>query len=124
MGFSSGFIPLDVFKGTKLKDAVEKTSRLPFDSTDCALPIMWALANKAKVDAFVVYTDNETFAVKIHPTQALDKYRQYSGVDAKLIVCGMTATSFTIADPRDTRQLDVVGFSTDTPQVISSFVRS
>jgi 60 kDa SS-A/Ro ribonucleoprotein len=51
----------------------------------------------------------------------LDQYRQKLGRDAKLIVCGMTSTGFTIADPKDPRQLDVVGFSLDTPQAIASF---
>jgi 60 kDa SS-A/Ro ribonucleoprotein len=34
----------------------------------------------------------------------------------------MTATNFTIADPRDAGMLDVVGFDTNTPQMISQFV--
>lgn len=124
MGFSDRFIPIGITKNTGLRDAVEKTMNLPFSTTDCSIPMIWATVNKAPVDVFVIYTDNETYAGKMHPAQALAQYRQVMGINAKLIVVGMTATSFTIADPKDMNQMDVVGFSTDTPQIISSFVCS
>jgi len=44
------------------------------------------------------------------------------GIAAKLIVVAMTSNGFTIADPDDAGMLDVVGFDTATPQVISDFV--
>jgi len=44
-------------------------------------------------------------------------------IDAKLVVVAMASTGFTIADPDDARMLDVVGFDTATPDVISAFVR-
>lgn len=43
------------------------------------------------------------------------------GIPAKLVVQAFTATSFTIADPSDAGQLDVVGFDTATPAIISDF---
>jgi 60 kDa SS-A/Ro ribonucleoprotein len=73
------------------------------------------------VDVFVVYTDNETWAGQVHPSQALRAYRERTGIAAKLIVVGITATKFTIADPNDAGMLDVVGFDTATPQLISGF---
>jgi len=75
------------------------------------------------VDTFVVYTDNETWAGNIHPHQALADYRRRSGIDAKLIVVGMTATQFSIADPSDPGMLDVVGFDAGVPSLISEFAR-
>ena len=42
---------------------------------------------------------------------------------ARLAVVGMTATKFSIADPTDAGQLDVVGFDTATPDLISAFSR-
>jgi 60 kDa SS-A/Ro ribonucleoprotein len=93
-------------------------------STDCAMPMIWALNNKIPVDAFLVYTDSETWAGRtMHPSQALQEYRQKMGINAKLIVVGMVANDFTIADPNDPGMLDVVGFSTDVPQVMASFIR-
>jgi 60 kDa SS-A/Ro ribonucleoprotein len=85
--------------------------------------MVWATRNKVPVDTFVVYTDNETWAGKVHPFQALAEYRHRMGRQAKLIVVGMTATNFTIADPSDAGMLDVVGFDTAAPQVMADFAR-
>lgn len=43
------------------------------------------------------------------------------GIDAKLIVCAMESSKFSIADPRNPNMLDVVGFDTNTPKIISEF---
>ena len=59
----------------------------------------------------------------MHPFQALAEYRHRMGRPAKLVVVGMTATSFTIADPGDPGMLDVVGFDTAAPQVMADFAR-
>jgi 60 kDa SS-A/Ro ribonucleoprotein len=72
----------------------------------------------------VIYTDNETWAGNIHADEALRRYRQWSGIDAKVVVCGVTATGFTLADPNDAGMLDVVGFDSAAPNLIADFVRS
>lgn len=95
---------------------------LPFSSTDCALPMVRALENKEKVDAFVIYTDNETYMGKIHPQVALEQYRAAMGIDAKLIVVGMTSNCLTIADPKDLNTLNLAGFDTATPRIINDFI--
>ena len=82
-----------------------------------------ALADKLEVDAFIVLTDSETWAGEIHPIQALKRYRDKTGIAAKLIVVGMTASEVSIADPNDRGSLDVVGFDAATPNLISDFVR-
>ena len=107
----------------RLDDAVRATSGLAFGRTDCALPMLYALEKKLKVDAFVIYTDSETWAGKIHPVQALREYRQKSGIAAKLVVVGMVSNEFSIADPADACMLDVVGFDTATPALIADFIR-
>lgn len=68
-------------------------------------------------------TESETWAGSIHPHQALQRYREKTGIDAKLIVVGMTATNFTIADPADPGMLDVAGFDTAVPTLITDFAR-
>jgi 60 kDa SS-A/Ro ribonucleoprotein len=100
---------------------VAATEGLPFGGTDCALPMLWALERGIPADAFVVYTDSETWAGTIHPAQALKAYRDQMGIAAKLIVVGMVSNGFTIADPNDAGMLDVVGFDTATPAVMSDF---
>ena len=82
-----------------------------------------AIKNRMHVNTFVVYTDSETYAGTIHPSQALKKYRSAMGINAQLVVVGMTATGFTIADPKDAGMLDVVGFDSATPNIIANFSR-
>jgi 60 kDa SS-A/Ro ribonucleoprotein len=122
MGFATTFRSLGITPKMRLSDVLSKTSDLAFGGTDCALPMLYALKRKLEVDVFVVYTDNETWFGKIHPVQALARYRNEMGINAKLIVVGMAANNFTIADPKDAGMLDVVGFDATVPQAISAFV--
>ena len=109
----------------RLDDAMRALHRyIRAEGTDCALPLLWAIRSKAKVDAFVILTDNETWAGRMHPVQALQEYRRKMGIPAKLVVVGMVSNGFSIADPNDSGTLDVVGFDASVPQVISDFIRS
>src|SRR3954467_12477338 len=108
----------------RLDSVIEKVRAIPMGGTDCALPMVWARENGVNVSAFITYTDSETWAGKIHPTQALRQYRNAFVGDAKAVVVGMTSNGFTIADPNDRGMLDVVGFDTTAPAVIADFVRS
>ena len=116
-------MPLAISPRQRLPDALKSVDGLPFGGTDCALPMIWAMKHKVAVDTFVVYTDNETWAGKVHPFQALSEYRHRMGRPAKLIVVGMTATEFTIADPSDPGMLDVVGFDSAAPLLMADFAR-
>ena len=122
-GFSTTFMPLGISAGQRLDDVVKTVSGLPFAGTDCALPMVHALERKLPVDVFVVYTDSETWYGKIHPVQALQRYREKMGIPARLIVVAMVANQFSIADPEDAGMLDVVGFDTATPAVMADFLR-
>jgi 60 kDa SS-A/Ro ribonucleoprotein len=124
MGFSSRFMPLNISPRMRLDDVVKRISNLPFEGTDCALPMIWARENEMSVSTFITYTDSETWAGKIHPSQALRQYRNEFVGDAKAVVVGMTSNGFTLADPNDRGMLDVVGFDTTTPAVIADFVRN
>ena len=119
----SSVIPLQISPRMRLDDVCKYVNGMPFAGTDCSLPILYAKAHKLPVESFSVYTDNETYAGSVHPNQALKDYRQSTGLAAKLAVVGMTATNFTIADPRDAGMLDVVGFDTAAPQIMSDFFR-
>jgi 60 kDa SS-A/Ro ribonucleoprotein len=123
MGFDNGIRELGVTARDSILDATKKVSGINCGGTDCALPMIWALANKVNVDTFVVLTDSETWAGKIQPVQALVKYRQATGINAKLIVVGMTSTGFTIADPTDAGMLDVVGFDGAAPALMAKFAK-
>jgi 60 kDa SS-A/Ro ribonucleoprotein len=107
----------------RLDDAIATVEKVPAGGTDCSLPMRWALQNDLKFDRFIVYTDNETWAGHEHPHQALAKYRAKTGIDAKLVVVGMVATPFSIADPSDAGMMDVAGFDSAVPNLISDFCR-
>lgn len=114
---------LNISPRQRLNDVIRDVSGLPFGMTDCSLPMLFAMKHKLPVDTFVIYTDNETWFGGIHPFQALRKYRETMGIDAKLVVAAMSSTEFSIADPNDTGMLDVVGFDTAVPSLISEFSR-
>lgn len=120
MAFSGGFVPISITKSDQL-DAVVAKVNLPFDRTDCAVPMLDAIKRDLKVQKFIIYTDSETWVGDIHPSQALDAYRQHAGIPAKLVVVGMESNGFSIADPNDAGMLDVVGFNTSAPQIIAEF---
>lgn len=124
-GFGSHLMEIDISPKMRLDEVVKRTQALNFGGTDCSLPMIMAKKNKSKFDAFVVYTDNETNTLSgIHPSRALAEYRDSSGIaDAALIVVGMESNSFSIADPSDNRMLDIVGFDSAAPEIMSSFMR-
>lgn len=121
-GFSGGFKDLNITATDSLPTVMIKTKNWNFGSTDCALPMSYAEKYGLDVDTFIIYTDSETWVGKIHPKQALDRYRQKTGINAKCIVVGMVANDISIADPNDMGMLDVVGFDTATPNIISNFI--
>lgn len=122
-GFCSTFVDLGIRRGQTLAEATQRAYKNNFGGTDCALPMLTALEKKLEVDVFCVLTDNETWAGGIHPSQALQDYRRKMGINAKLIVVGMTSTGFSIADPNDAGMLDVVGMDTSAPAVMAEFAR-
>lgn len=107
--------------GMTIHEAMKATDDV-FGGTDCALPMTEAIKWNMKIDAFIVYTDSETYGPTIHPQVALEQYRKHSGIDAKLIVVGMAANSLSIADPKDPNTLNLAGFDTSTPNIISMFI--
>jgi 60 kDa SS-A/Ro ribonucleoprotein len=122
-GLTDGLTPLAISPRQRLDDVLKTVTDLPFGGTDCALPMLYAQAYEREIDTFVIYTDSETWAGDVHPVQALQEYRRASGIDARLVVVGMVSNGFSIGDPADAGMLDVVGFDTATPQLISDFAR-
>lgn len=119
--FSDRMVPLSISPRQRLDDVVRTMAGIPFGRTDCALPMLYAMQQGMEVDVFVSLTDSETWYGAIHPFQALQQYRQKTGINAKLVVVGMATTGFTIADPSDVGMMDVCGFDTATPQIIADF---
>lgn len=121
-GFDHKFRNLGITANDNLEVVCQKTFSRNFGSTDASLPPLIAEQQGWKVHAFEIYTDNEV-NTGTHPANALRSYRSKSGIsDAKMIVCGMAVNNFTIADPKDKNMLDVVGFDTAAPQLMTSFI--
>jgi 60 kDa SS-A/Ro ribonucleoprotein len=112
-----------VSEGRRLDDVVRDISGLPFGSTDCSLPMLYAMEQGLKVDTFLVITDNDTWAGSVHAHEALAQYRKATGIDAKLIVLATQATPFSIADPKDPGMLDIAGFDSAAPALVADFSR-
>ncbi len=117
--FSDRIVDIDISPRQRMDDVLKYFGG--WGNTDCALPMLEALEKNVAVDVFTIWTDNETWAGAIHPTQALTQYREKIGIPAKLVTVGMTSSGFSIADPNDSAQLDIIGFDTSTPGVISNF---
>jgi 60 kDa SS-A/Ro ribonucleoprotein len=117
----SGLSTLAISPRQRLDDVVQRIRSLEFGGTDCALPMLEAGRHRWPIDLFVIYTDNETWAGSVHPSQALREYRERIGIPARLAVVAMASNGFSIADPADAGMLDVVGFDPAVPQVIADF---
>jgi 60 kDa SS-A/Ro ribonucleoprotein len=91
--------------------------------TDCSLPMMWATRKNKAYDAFIIFTDNETWFGKVKPFEALAEHALATkNPHIKLIVCAMTATSFSIADPSNPNMMDIVGCDSSLPSIITNFI--
>jgi 60 kDa SS-A/Ro ribonucleoprotein len=117
-----GLVPLTISPKQRIDDVIKAIDAEKFGPTDCALPMLYALDKGMDVDCFLIYTDSETWQGDIHAAQALEKYRERTGINAKLAVVAMTSAGFSIADPNDSGMLDCVGFDTATPQILADFV--
>ena len=121
--FDTGLTPIALDPTMSLRSVTEKLSKWGGGSTDCSAPMIYAEQHNIPVDAFVVYTDNETHSGRIHPSKALDSYRKKTGIPAQLIVVGFTATESSIARQDDAGMLDIVGFDSSAPGIMSDFIR-
>lgn len=73
-------------------------------------------------DAFILLTDNETWAGKVPATQALTAYRKTVNPNAKLICCSMAANNVSVVDPQDPLQFGCAGLDANLPTLVADFV--
>jgi 60 kDa SS-A/Ro ribonucleoprotein len=76
---------------------------------------------RTDVGTFVVLTDSEAWFGAVHPAERCGATARGMGIPARLVVVGMVANRFSIADPADGGMLDVVGFDTAVPQLMRDF---
>lgn len=123
VAFSDKLIPLQITASSSLDEVLETIYDCSFGGTYCNLPMVYAKTNKLEVETFHVYTDSETAYTEDTPAESLRKYRSSSGIDSKFVCAACERSVVTLADPTDNGMLDVCGFSTDAPEIITSFCR-
>ncbi|MCV7255316.1 TROVE domain-containing protein [Mycobacterium hackensackense] len=114
---------LDISPRRRLDDVCRYVGEQPMGRTDCALPFTWAMQHNRVFDTVIILTDNESWSGPIHVHQALRRYRERVNPNARLVAVAMTATRYSVADPRDPLSLDVAGFDSAVPNLISAFSR-
>jgi 60 kDa SS-A/Ro ribonucleoprotein len=119
-GYCHQLVDLGIIANMSLEQVKRKLENRNWGSTDCSAPMVWALKEQVPVDVFITYTDNDTNSGR-HPMATLKEYRDKMGIPAKMIVCGTEPHKFSIADPDDPGCLDICGFDSSTPKVISEF---
>jgi len=117
-GFSHQFVDLGITASDSFTNAVAKTRKNNFGSTDASLAYQWATNNKIHVDVFCTWTDNESFAGYQHPSQALDRYRRQINPNAKAVYISLAPYNITQVDPSDPLSYDIAGFDPSAPKVI------
>jgi 60 kDa SS-A/Ro ribonucleoprotein len=144
VAFSGTMVPLEISPDMRLDAVLAKMRAIPYGGTIVSLPIVDAAQQGVRdIDAFVTYTDSETFngyqrwggfvstswgprsreRIEI-PTvsAALRDYRNRNGGKTRNAVVAFSTNDISVADPADPGQLDVAGFDTATPQLISDFI--
>lgn len=119
-GFSDTISRLNISPEMSL-DAVKRVlSDSNFGSTNPSLLAQHCMKNKIPADAFIIITDNDLNTGK-HPTNALNAYRYRMGIQSRMVVIATMPNDYSIADPNDPLQMDVVGFDATAPAVIADF---
>jgi 60 kDa SS-A/Ro ribonucleoprotein len=119
----SGCRPIEITLNSSLAEMHKIGGKWLGGGTDTSQPILEAIEKNLEVDAFVMITDSECYQGTEHTCVVLNRYRQKTGIPARMIVIGMTSNGFSISDPTDALSMDIVGFDSSTPEIISSFAR-
>lgn len=122
MAFDTDSYEFPITAKQRLDDVIKNMTKWG-GGTDLSIPIAYALKKNLVVDAFVIITDNETWAGKSHAVQVLYQYRKKINPSAKLIVLATSASRGSICDPNDGLSLGVAGFDSSVPLLVSDFIR-
>jgi 60 kDa SS-A/Ro ribonucleoprotein len=90
-------------------------------STDCAIPLGWAIQQNLPVDAIVILTDNETWAGKSHSAKVLEVLRR-TRPNVKIIEIAMIAGCYSSFENNDPNILRIVGFDATVLTLMQEFI--
>lgn len=117
---SAGLAELDIRPSMRLNDVLRVVGTTPIGGSSLELPMRWARETYTVFDGFVTYTDTQD-GLPTAVWEELARYRRGVRKLARHAVVAMEANQFSIADPGDPGQLDVVGFDLAVPAVLSDF---
>jgi 60 kDa SS-A/Ro ribonucleoprotein len=100
---------------------LEKASN-GWGGTDCSLPILEATSKNMNVDTFITLTDNESWRGRIHPFEALKKYRQKNKKNTKMAYLSFSANGTSLAEESDKGCIDIAGLDSHVPQILHDFI--
>ncbi|ESO86371.1 hypothetical protein LOTGIDRAFT_235432 [Lottia gigantea] len=126
--FSTTVIPVAIKSQMKVENICEGLAKaalpeIPVMACDVSAPIRWATDNKKSYDAIIILTDSKDSTGTVTPHSALLQYRKDLNLpNTKLIICGMTSRKMEYADSNDLGMLDIAGFDSTVPDIISNFV--
>ena len=124
IGFTVNAKDLRISPRRRLDDAVKSIAAVARgEGTDCSIPMRWAIDRKADFDAFALYTDGQTWAGPQHPVQAMATYRDIRVRTAKMVSVAFVGYGNSVVDGSDAGMLDIVGFDTAAPTLITDFLR-
>lgn len=92
--------------------------------TDCASPINYALSTQKSYKGIIIISDQDSWAGRVHVTEAMKSYRMHVNPDAKLIVMAMNGQGTTLVDPQDPKALGIAGFDLAAFEAMEWFLRS
>jgi 60 kDa SS-A/Ro ribonucleoprotein len=117
-GFSTKFIDLGINSQDSFSSALEKASNRNFGGTDASVAYDWMINKRFNADVVCFWTDNESWAGRRHPSEALAEYRKTVNPNVKAVYITLAPYGITLVDPTDPLSWDLAGFDPGTPRLI------
>ena len=123
-GFSTKFIDLRITSRDSFGSALTKASNQNCGGTDASVAYDWAIEQKFQADVICFWTDNESWAGRKHPSQALKEYRRQVNPNAKAIYITLAPYNITAVDLQDSNSWDLAGFDPGIPRLIQAIANN
>lgn len=121
VGFDTSVHEATISPRQRLSDALNR--RPHGGGTDVSSPFIYAAQKGLSLDGVVLFTDDESWAGGEHVFQTVARLRRVEKyANLKVVHSMFAANATTLRDPSDALSMEVVGFSTDVPTVVSGFL--
>ncbi|XP_061167890.1 RNA-binding protein RO60-like isoform X1 [Saccostrea echinata] len=119
--------PLSIQSIATIEDVIGRIQHIAATTSNSASDASWvfkyAMQEKKRYDAIVIYTDSKSCKGHPHPVEALKMYRKATEKeDVRLVVCNLSCSDMTIGDIEDKLTMTICGFDSHCPQIIMNFV--